>query len=380
MKILYLARAAIPSETANSVHVMKMCSAFAANGAAIELVVPGPAGPGESGGGDPHRYYDVARPFPITRLAGIPLLKPSHAFAVKVFAALRAGRFRPDLVYSRDLLGGFAALLAGCPLVLEIHHPMRDSGRLHGWLFDRIARHRRFVGLVVITRALARWHQEHTPVPPDKIVVAPDGADVGGEPARGVCLVAIPDNGRFRAGYVGSLYAGKGLEVIVPLARLLPEVDFHVLGGSGDLLHGWRERTQGVENLYFHGYCPPSGIAAFLAAMDVLLVPNQRTVRSVGGSEIGRWTSPLKLFESMAAGKPVVASDLEVLREVLVPGENCLLCPPDDIAAWQQALLQLREDRALAARLAANARAELLERYTWEKRAAMLLKFLAGRR
>lgn len=378
MKILYLAQAAIPSETANSVHVMKMCSAFAGHGVAVELAVPGQAG---SGAGveavDPYRYYDVANVFPIVRFGKLPLLKPSYSFAVKIFMALRSGRLRPDLVYSRDLLGGCAALLAGFSLVLEVHHPLRESGRLHGWLFERIARHRRFVRLVVITHALKEWHLRHTSVPADKILVAPDGADPR-EGSAAASPVAVANDGRYRVAYVGSLYEGKGVEVVVPLARLLPEIDFHLLGGSGGLLQSWQGRTRGEANLFFHGYCPPAGIAPFLAAMDVLLVPNQRTVRSVGGSEIGRWTSPLKLFEYMAAGKPIVASDLEVLREILVHEHNCLLCPPEDVDAWKQALERLQADRQLAGRIAANARAELFDKYTWEKRAVMLLKALAA--
>lgn len=380
MKLLYLAQATVPSEAANSVHVMKMCSALAGCGATVELAIPQRSGLGADPAGIDHcRYYGIRHAFPIVRLGGLPGLKRSYAFALRIFMALRSGRLRPDLVYSRDLLSGYAALQAGFPVILEIHHPMRVSGRLHGWLFERIARHRNFEKLVVITRALKDWHLEHSQVLPEKILIAPDGADPPEGQASVEPFAALADNGRFRAGYVGSLYEGKGVEVLVPLARLLPEIDFHVLGGSGELLQRWRERTRLDANLHFHGYCPPAQVPSFQAAMDVLLVPNQRTVRSAGGSEIGRWTSPLKLFEAMAAAKPIIASDLEVLREVLVHEHNCLLCPPDDAMAWKQALTCLRDDRQLAGRLAANARAELLSQYTWERRAQRLLDLLAVR-
>jgi glycosyltransferase involved in cell wall biosynthesis len=356
---------------------MKMCSAFAAQGAEVELVVPRGHDRAGSGDIDPYRYYAVGNHFPIVQLARLPLLKRSYAFAAKIFLALRSGRFRPDLVYSRDLLAGFAALLAGARLVLEIHHPMRESGRLHGRLFDWIVRHRRFVRLVVITHALKDWHCRHAGMPPEMILVAPDGADSREHTGHAECPVNIAQNDRFRVAYVGSLYAGKGIEVVVPLARRLPEMDFHVLGGSGECLQQWQERAGGQGNLIFHGHCPPAQVHAFLRAMDVLLLPNQQTVRSAGGSEIGRWTSPLKLFEYMATGKPIVASDLTVLREVLVHEQNCLLCAPDDIDAWQQALLRLQTDRRLAGEIAANAYAELHAIYTWETRAAALLKVLA---
>jgi glycosyltransferase involved in cell wall biosynthesis len=237
-----------------------------------------------------------------------------------------------------------------------------------------MVQHKRFVKLVVITQALKGWHLQNSRVAPDKILVVPDGADLPRTAAAVECPVEVADNNKFRVAYVGSLYEGKGIEVVVPLAGRLPEMDFHVLGGSGECLQHWREQSRGQDNLFFHGYCPPAKVPAFLQAMDVLLLPNQQIVHSAGGSEIGRWTSPLKLFEYMAAGKPIIASDLEVLREILRHRHNCLLCAPDDIDAWKKALMRLHEDRRLAGRIAENALTELHDKYSWEKRAATLLE------
>jgi glycosyltransferase involved in cell wall biosynthesis len=84
-----------------------------------------------------------------------------------------------------------------------------------------------------------------------------------------------------------------------------------------------------------------------------------------------RHTSPLKAFEAMAAGRPIVASDLPSSREVLRHGENALLVPPGDAAALAAALRRLADDPALAARLARGAFEEA-PRYSWDARARSL--------
>jgi glycosyltransferase involved in cell wall biosynthesis len=105
------------------------------------------------------------------------------------------------------------------------------------------------------------------------------------------------------------------------------------------------------------------------AAVALLPLPDEPVARY--------FTSPLKLFDYMAAGVPIVASDLPSLREVLRDGENALLVPPEDPAAVAKAIDRILGDPALARRLAARAR-EDASAYTWDERAAQLLEFLGS--
>jgi glycosyltransferase involved in cell wall biosynthesis len=83
--------------------------------------------------------------------------------------------------------------------------------------------------------------------------------------------------------------------------------------------------------------------------------------------------SPLKIFEYMAAAKPIVCSTLPVLQEILQDGNTAWLCDPDDIAQWQRALQTLRDDPLLRRRLGENAQREFLQRHTWQARARSIL-------
>jgi glycosyltransferase involved in cell wall biosynthesis len=113
------------------------------------------------------------------------------------------------------------------------------------------------------------------------------------------------------------------------------------------------------------GHVPPRDVARHLSRATMLVLPNTRSVISE------RYTSPLKLFEYLAFGVPIVASDLPAIREILTDGRTALLVPPDDPAALAAALTRLARSPAESAALGAAARA-LAPEYTWDKRAERL--------
>jgi glycosyltransferase involved in cell wall biosynthesis len=115
----------------------------------------------------------------------------------------------------------------------------------------------------------------------------------------------------------------------------------------------------------FTGLIPPAEVQARLRDADVLLLPNPASAISTS------FTSPLKLFEYMAAGRPIVASDLPSLREVLRDEENALLVEPGSARALVAGIQRLRNDAALGARLARQARRDV-EQFTWARRAERL--------
>lgn len=371
MRIVYIASSALPSRTANSIHVMKMCQAFAGNGHEVVLLVPDRRELYEDEATNLFEYYGVAPLFEVHKLPWPRMKGRSHIYGF--LAARTASRLAADVIYCRQLAGAFFAARRGARVMFESHAPVAGS-RASEWMFRRLLGNDKLDRLVVITQALAQYYRQAYPHHDDRIVVAPDGADPQPEGVRPVDLRSR--EGRLQVGYVGHLYAGKGMEIIAELAPRCPRADFHVVGGTPEDLSRWKQRCSGMENLRFHGYVPHERVGAYLAAFDVVLLPNQQAVSVFGGggSDIGRWTSPLKAFEYMAAGKPIVASDLPVLREVLEPGHNALLCPSNDIDAWQAALDRLEQDSQFRHQLGGAARRDLETRYSWRRRASLILE------
>jgi len=129
--------------------------------------------------------------------------------------------------------------------------------------------------------------------------------------------------------------------------------------------------VDGLKNVILTGFVPNAELPRYQAACDVLLMPYQRQVAASSGGDISRYLSPMKLFEYLACERPIVSSDLPVLREVLHAG-NSILLPCDDTDAWVSALQKLEIDAGLRQRLATQARLDA-QQYTWEARAEKIL-------
>jgi glycosyltransferase involved in cell wall biosynthesis len=363
VKLVYAANSIVPSRTANSIHVMKMCAAFSRNGHEVILCVP--ARPERVALDDGvFAYYGVPSSF---RIVLLPWLRfPGRGLAFAWQAGALARRERADLLYGRQVHACFFASRQGVPTKFESHAPVAAYDRFGAYLFGRLIRDPAFRGLVVVSNALREHYLRDHPRLAGSILVAADAADeIAREPE-------VPRLGRLQVGYVGHLYPGRGIELIVELAGRCPWAEFHLIGGLDASIAEWRGRSADLANIVFHGFCPPSEVQSRIARLDVLLAPYQRAVATYGERvETARWMSPLKIFEYMAAGKPMVVSDLPVLREVL-DDANSMLVDPEHVEGWVAALEALR-DANLRQRLGLNARDRFLKLHTWDQRARAVL-------
>jgi glycosyltransferase involved in cell wall biosynthesis len=374
MKIVYISSSVIPSRTANSIHVMKMCQAFAKNGHQVTLLAPDNHKDYEPSVDDFYDYYGVDRCFDVIKLPWFNVKGRGYIYGA--LAALKSRKLKPDLVFGRNAIGCSLSGFLGLPVMFESHSPVTEDERLVYWLFDKLSHSKNLKKFVVITHSLKEYYLSTRSHLANKIHVAPDGAD---PIASDVQPVAFPSTGkRMQVGYVGHLYKGKGMEVVFELANHCGWADFHVVGGLEADIAYWQAKCSKIENIKFHGYVSNRKTTAYQKAFDVLLLPNQEKVSAHGNyakvnRDIGSWTSPLKLFEYMAVRKPIIASDLPVLREILSHEHNVLLCTPYDASQWVQALERLRDDTALGQRLAGQSYLEFMESYTWQARAKKLI-------
>jgi glycosyltransferase involved in cell wall biosynthesis len=254
-----------------------------------------------------------------------------------------------------------------------MHAPAPKTGpkRL---LFGRLAKSKRLRRIVVNSEALRDDFAESFPHTEPLLLLARNGADPI-EPDPGP--LAIARDGRFSVGYIGHLYPGRGMEILEEFAKLCPWAAFHVVGGWPDDVAFWKARIGDAPNVTFHGHVAPSRVPSFLRAMDVLIAPYQPVVGLEGGAgDNSRWVCPLKLFDYMAAGKPIICSDHPVLREILTHEQDALLCRPANVAQWVDSLRRLKDDRGLADELAAHALAKFKQHYSWDARARRVLEGL----
>lgn len=351
---------------------MKMCSAFARAGHDVTLTTKANPGREEPGVEDPFAFYGVGKDFELRKLA-----RPSgrgggllHLWRSRRFLA--GSEPPPDLVYSRDLAAA-AFATDGAQLIFEAHGP--PTRGLSRFLYRRLLAAPNLRRLIVISKRLEELMIESGLVPRGlDVLVAHDAADPLAPAAPDAALPAsLTSAGVTHAGYVGHLYGGRGIGLLARLAERLPSHHFHLVGGSPADLTRWRAASTSA-NLHFHGFVPPSRLSAYYNAFDVLLAPYQdRVLVASGKTDTSGWMSPLKIFEYMAAGKPIVSSDLPVLREILRHEDNALLTPADSVEDWSQALGRLSSDRDLAEKLADRARLDFERNHSWDVRASRVL-------
>lgn len=369
MKIFYFSGATLPSDSAQSVHVMKMCAALAQNAKhnAVTLFAKGAPGSDDE---SIFRYYDVEPGFSLVVPAAskIPVLSGVLRLSGHRLALKETGM--PDIAYGRDPMALSLLIPENIMVIYEAHQMPRSF--LEKWAVKSLLERRRLAALVVISNGLkADFIRNFPKLKQSKIIVAPDGADILVKNPATHELAGRAD--ALKVGYTGSLHEGKGMEIIALLAKGAKDFDFHVVGGSTQQVEIWRKDAP--SNLFTYGHVPHGELGAYLAAFDILIAPYRARTTIKTGVDISKWISPMKIFEYMAANKPIMASDLPVVREILTDGENALLLSPSEPKAWIAALERLKDEN-LRNSLAARAHKDLQEKYTWSRRVIAILKFV----
>jgi glycosyltransferase involved in cell wall biosynthesis len=373
MKIVCISAAQIPSDTANSIQVMKACQAFVQLGHSATLLVPqNQQHPTGTMSAIPYGYdvsnqqliehYGLQMTFPIEWLPS----PNRRLFPWK--AAWRARGLSANLLYVWPLQSAALGLLAGMPTLLELHDLPTGAGPLWLRLVRMLPGRKR---LLPISDALRRLLH----LPEAQTVIAPDGVDLERyaalpDPVFARHILGLPETPSVLC--TGHLYAGRGADLFLALAAKFPQAGFIWVGGRPADVKTWRERAVGLANVTFTGFVPNERIPLYQAAAEVLLMPYQRTVATSSGGNTAAICSPMKMFEYMAAGRAILSSDLPVLHEVL-DGSMAVFCPSDDPRAWESALGELLKDEKQRLRLAQAARSAV-EQYTWVKRARKVLE------
>ncbi len=292
-------------------------------------------------------------------------------------ALLEAHRIRPfDALYERYSLWSAAgvevARETGLPLVLEVNAPLLEEQAGYRRLIHRTEAERlerknfeQAHALAVVSREMGDYVKRKGACT-DAIRIVPNGVNPAHFHPR-VTQASLPGtDGRFIVAFAGSLKVWHGIEILLAAFRELVRrlAGMHLLVIGDGPLRDWMEgyvAGAGLEGcVTFTGWRPHREIPALLARADVAVAPYPRLDHF--------YFSPLKLFEYLALGKPVVASDTGQIREILEEGRSGLLVPPGDALALADALEHLWVDEALRHRLA-TAAIRRAGHFTWNRNA-----------
>jgi len=376
MRIAAISNSRVPSATANSIQAMKMCDALVQLGHQVRLMVPAEGSPAKWS--ELQNHYGLAQPFAVEWL---PSRRRLRRLDFVWLASRRAREFGADLIYT--WLPQTAALegLRGSPTVLEMHADV--AGRMGAWWLRQAMRSRR-IRLLVTTVALeqALERSARMSFAEKAVQVAPNGVDLeryDGLPEAAAAREQLGLAQGITIGFTGHFYAGRGIDILFGLAQSLTDLRFLWVGGNPDAVNEWRGRLEaaGLTNVTLTGFIENSRLPLFQAAADILLMPYKSSVSASSGQDIAEVINPMKMFEYMAARRPIITADLPVIREVL-DETQALFCPPGDLNAWRRSILELVGDTGRRQSLAENAR-RVVEHHTWLRRARRAVEGLGQR-
>lgn len=363
MKLIYISDSAIPSPSPNSVHVMKMCQAFAKKGIRT-LLLGKNVNSCHKNVDNIYSYYAVSETFDVSIFPPRPFRGSGHFYNLSLI--IRLIFLKADLFYTRSITAAFLLHLYRKKFIFEIHEPYETKSLRLRFMNRCILKSSNLQVLVLITEALNVYYSTLFPSVKSRILVAHDGAD-----AINPVPPVLPVQERLTLGYVGSLYEGKGMEIISALVRRLPEVDFHVVGGLPNQIKHWKNETRDAPNIIFHGFRTQDKLPGFLFSFDILIAPYSNRVIVHDGSRannLALWMSPLKLFEYMSTGKPIITTKLPVIEEILTDSKQAMLCESDDLDSWVDAISFLKKNPDIAATMGMAAKEKFLSQYTWDQR------------
>ncbi len=373
MKIVCIAPSRIPSVTANSIQAMKVCQALAQIGHEVILIAPGS---GPEGATAEEKWDVLADHYGLHTRFECEFIPPFDGWLPRrVFpwrAVQRARQLGAEVIYTWLIQSAIGGMLYRLPVVLEMHDlPLGTFGPIWYRRFLKMKGRKR---QLVITQALqeALAAQYRPQLKPAENMLAPNGVDLERyqripTTSQARAILGLPEIPTVAC--TGHLYAGRGAELYLELAPRMPEVHFVWVGGRPQHVEEWRRKTEemGIINISFVGFIPNAILPMYQAAAEVLLMPYGLRMGASSGENPVEFFNPMKMFEYMASGRPVITSDLPVISEIL-GRDSAVFCPPENLIAWEEAIYALLGNPLERERLAANARKDVLP-YTWKARA-----------
>jgi len=394
VNINYFVNIRLPTEKAQGYQICKMCEAFAQNGARVTLVHP------YRSQSDPNMhqqtvfdYYGVSETFTVRRLSNIDILCLEkilprrifiplffvHQLIWGLFAVLKTRGARSDLYITRDIPVAFWLTRFGLPTVYEIHTVPK---RVQRWFLQQIAPHPALQQTISLT-SFIRQRLIELGFPEKKISVFPDAVDLSmfdGLPDRETCRrrLGLPQD-RHIIGYIGrfqTLDMEKGVPELVEAMSQVPlqkgtKPLLLCVGGPMNLVPGYMDHARRLQIdascLQFVDRVPNCDVPLWIKACDIVTIPWSWTEFSA------YFTSPMKLFEYMAAGVPIVASDLPSMREVLEHKKNACLVEPGNPSALAEGINYVFKHQAFSERISQQASKDV-KNFTWNSRAAGILR------
>ena len=333
MKICYLANTAIPSSNASAIQITKMCEALSKLKNDVLLISTNVSG------GNIFNFYDIKTKFKFKKIKYFKKFPLGIKFYIfSILSIINSFKFKPDIYITRNFFTCFLLTILRKKVILELHHDLNNESRAVRFLvkYFNFLNSTCVKKIVGITEGIKKVFVTKYNVKKSKILVLPSGSSLK------INFDFKHNKKKFKIGYFGSLYKSRGLNLIYELAKIDRFNDYYIYGNIKNIKISQKNKL--IKNLNLYDYIPYKKISKTLSEMDILLMPYVSPITVAGDvSDITEYTSPLKLFDYLSAGKIIICSELKVLKEVIKENQNAIFIKNyKNVFAWRNEIQKLK--------------------------------------
>ena len=360
--LYYVAEFSLPNNTAYTIHVVKMLNALNEKLEKCELIIPYKD--------NKYNYNNLKKDFSLQKnkflIKSIFQKKYQLTFLIRIIFAFKSALYieKTQNVITRSIMTSFFLILLKKKHVLEIHHELNGLSK---FLFINLnyINSRYLIKIIFISKSLKKFYKNIT----NKSIVIPDAVD------KNFFKKAKIKNIIKNIFYIGSFYRGRGIELIIEIAKILKKINFTLYGLRNSEIDNFISIPKNVKIFKFIKY---SKVPQLLLKSDLLLMPYSLEYVGISSNKksinIGKYTSPLKMFEYLASGTPLMASNLPVLKEILQDNRNSIIVKDNNPYNWADKIIKLQNNIKLRKIISKNA-IKTASKNTWNIRAKKILKY-----
>ncbi len=364
---------------ANSVSIVNLCNAYYKNGIEIDLVKPWRYSNRNISNNDIYKKYNIKNNFSITnipypdfsfleKLLPNVILRPINYifkrlwqyYAIKIVIK----NYSPDIIHMRNNLPYALNRLVNedVYILLEFYD---EPSNFYIDIYKNAIKSNNKIILTAITSRLASKIAELFDINTNDILISPSGVDSSKFDSH-----QLNFNNKKNILYVGSLHPNRGVNNFIMASKNIKDHNFIIVGGSQKESMSLKNKfdIKDDSNLFFVPHQSQSDLLDYYNKANILILP-----MSGKHKHTKFYASPNKLFEYMASGKPIIASNLPSITEILTDNETALLFDPDDSVHLISKINQLINDDVLSEKLSTNSKM-LSKQYTWNTKASNLIK------
>jgi len=258
-------------------------------------------------------------------------------YLFSILSIIESIKFKPDIYITRNFFTCFLLILLKKKTILELHHDLDTESRIVRFIVKNynFFNSKHLVKLIAITNYVKYVYISKYSTKSNKIIVLPSGSSIKENYKYKI------NKKKINIGYFGSLYKSRGIDLIIKLASIDPENDYYIYGNKKQLKIPISKKTE--KNLYLNEYVPYKKISKILLDMDLLLMPYTSSITVAGDvGDITKYTSPLKLFDYLSVGRPIICSNFNVLKEIITENKNAIFVKNyQNVFAWKKEITKL---------------------------------------